>query len=101
MSYRIIVSPASFNDTFDAFSYYEEKQEGLGLRFILELEKAYSKLQTHPSYYSYINKEHNIRAIGVRKFPYRVIYEINDKQIFVFAVYNSFRHPNQLLKRFS
>lgn len=99
MNYKIIISAATLQDTFEAFNYYEKKENGLGIRFLAVLEQYYQKLKNNPSYYSYLLIEYNIRAVALKKFPYIIIYEIDGDQVNVFAVHNTYRNPDLFIKR--
>jgi len=68
----------------EAFEWYELKKEGLGFEFINEVEAVYAKLCDHPLNYSAI-KQH-FRKIKIQRFPYLVIYEIMDNEIFITAI---------------
>lgn len=99
MIYKIIISPAATENTLEAFTYYEAIQTNLGDRFISELEQSYQRLQNHPAYYSYILIEYNLRAVALKKFPYLIIYEIDNDRINVFAIHNTSRSPDHFIKR--
>ena len=100
MDYKIIISTAAENDTSEAYIYYEQQQSGLGERFLNELTEFYYKLQLHPTHYSFVSGQRTIRALSLRIFPFKIIFQIEGNEIYVFAVHHVRKHPNQFLKRF-
>ncbi len=100
MEYKIIISIAAENDTNEAFLYYELKQPGLGERFLNELTEYYKKLQFHPTHYSFVSAEKISRSLSLKTFPYQIIFQIEGKEVYVFAIHHFRKHPDQFLKRF-
>jgi mRNA-degrading endonuclease RelE of RelBE toxin-antitoxin system len=100
MDYNIIISIEAQIDTNDAYCYYEGQQTGLGERFLNELSHFYKKLEQHPEYYSFTSEIKTTRSVALKIFPYKIIYEIEGDEIFVFAVYHFRNNPDELTKRF-
>jgi hypothetical protein len=99
MVYKIIISIAAEKDTNDAYCYYESQQSGLGDRFLKELESFYKKLKNHPTHYSFVSNSKITRSVALKIFPYRIIFETENDEVFVFAVYHFRKDPDQLFKR--
>lgn len=100
MEYKIIISTAAENDTNESYIYYEQQQPGLGERFLEELTEFYNKLQLHPSHYSFVSGQSSIRALPLKIFPFKIIFQIESKEIYVFAIHHFRKHPDQFLNRF-
>lgn len=99
MEYNIIISIGASEDTNDAYTFYEDQQRGLGDRFLDELMHFYKKLKHHPAYYSFVSAEKTIRALALKIFPYKIIYEINDDEVYIFAIHHFRQNPDHFLKR--
>jgi len=99
MAYKLIISPGATQDIFEAFEYYQKKEAGLGNRFLNELEDFYKKLKKNPTFYSFVSKEKSIRALSLKVFPYKIIYEINQNELYVFAIHHFSQSSNHFLKR--
>jgi plasmid stabilization system protein ParE len=84
MIYSLIIQSEAVSDLKEAFEWYELKKPGLGFEFIDEVEEVYAKLCEHPLNYSAI-KQH-FRKIKIHRFPYLVIYEMEDSKIIVTAI---------------
>ena len=77
----------------EAALYYEEPRAGLGGRFVSELDMAYKKIAEHPQYYSFIALQEVYRDLSLDKFPYVVIYQIDNYDVIVIDVFNTSREP--------
>jgi plasmid stabilization system protein ParE len=95
MSFRVIVTKEAHHDALEAFRYYEEKQSGLGERFLKLLESCYLSLSQHPEHYSFIDEDplKVLRDVKLDKFPYVVVFEILEAKVVVYAVHNTYKHP--------
>lgn len=86
MAYSLFIQTEAIIEIREAFEWYEEQREGLGFELIEEIEASYQILNNHPERYSYINQQY--RRIRTNRFPYIIIFEIEDNNIIV----NSVRH---------
>jgi hypothetical protein len=99
MVYKIIISIGAEKDTNEAYCYYESQQAGLGERLLSELSQFYQKLKEHPTYYSFISRNKTTRSVALKTFPYRIVYEIQGDELYIYAVYHFGKSPNDLNKR--
>ncbi|MEX2347775.1 MAG: type II toxin-antitoxin system RelE/ParE family toxin [Balneolaceae bacterium] len=76
---------------FETSEYYEEQVVGLGDDFIDEVEKVFAVIEQQPSSGIKITKKE--RRFLVSRFPYGIIYSIEDNLITIFAVMNLKRKP--------
>lgn len=86
MAYNLLLQTEAVLEIREAFEWYEEQKEGLGYELIEEIEICYQKLVAHPERYSYINQLY--RRIKTNRFPYILVYEIENDEIII----NSVRH---------
>ncbi len=76
---------------FEAAEYYEDQVVGLGDGFIDEVEKVLEVIKQQPlSGTDITNTE---RRFLVSRFPYGMIYSVEDDHITIFAVMNLRRKP--------
>ncbi len=73
----------------EAYQWYEEKQTGLGERFLRELDNCYSKIETWPESYAKIRKD--FRQVIFPTFPYVVVFKIHENDVVVYSVIHSSR----------
>ncbi len=97
MRYELIIKAEAIHDMSLAFDWYEDKRTGLGSEFLDEVDKYFDRITQNPEHYqSYRNQ----RVAFMQRFPYKIIYEIEQKaQIVVYAVYHDKRDPEKLTER--
>lgn len=96
MRHQLKVSSIAYQETDDAYAYYEEQSPGLGERFLKSLEDSYLKLAQTPQFYGYIQYDKNIRDIKIETFPFVIIFQIIENTVFVLRVFNTNRNPESL-----
>jgi len=93
MAYKVIVNEKATKDALQAYLYYEEKQKGLGERFLTKLEIRYRQLAENPQYYSHISadKEKTLRGVVVTGFPYLIFFDIIGNEVIVYLIHNHYQ----------
>lgn len=89
MPFPLKLEPSVEKDIAMLFDWYEEQQQGLGMRLVAELKITLEKLETHPLYYGYIKKPY--RAVALKKFPVIIIFECPGAEVIIYAVQHSSR----------
>lgn len=92
MDYSIKIYPSAQTDLNNAINYYKNKQFGLEKRFLSDFEKALNRIQANPYIFRLENKYRNA-LLDI--FPYLVIFEINDQEIIILAVFNTHQNPTK------
>ena len=77
--------------------YYQRRRQGLGEEFLAELEAVIGKILMNPLRCARISGR--FRCCLVKRFPFGIIYAIDDDQIFVAAVAHSKRRPGYWKQR--
>jgi len=80
----------------EAYWWYEQQLPGLGERFVNETYASFEKLKQTPFYYSISNE--NYRQLLLKHFPYKIIFEIFEDHVIVFAVYHTSQHQDKLFE---
>lgn len=91
MNYTLIVYDSVADEVEAAALYYESQQIGLGLRFLNDWETALDTLAKLPL--GYQKKYRSFRQIQLQKFPYLIMFEIEDKLILIYRIINAKQHP--------
>jgi plasmid stabilization system protein ParE len=91
VSLPVVISDEAKVDLNDATSWYEQQREGLGDEFLDCIDEAFDQIRQFPQLSPKVFLD--LRRKVVRRFPYLVIYRIDDDQITVVAVYHGKRHP--------
>ncbi len=95
---QILVRPEAEAEVQQAFDWYQEQSEGLGLEFLRAIEACLSGVTRNPFAYTVV-KVPNVRRTLVRRFPYALFYLVDDDAIVVIAVFNVKRQPIDWLRR--
>lgn len=97
MKYDLIIKEEADEDVVNAFLWYEEQKEGLGDKFLLCLDEYYSVIIENP--YIYEAKYNKLRQAIIKRFPYVIIYEVEENTVVIYAVFHTSRHPKIWKKR--
>lgn len=89
---KVVFSILAKQELRDAEHYYELEYEGLGRRFRQEVKKAATRIAAYPKAWSVERGE--IRKCLLHKFPYKLLYSIEQDHIFVIAVAHQHRKPD-------
>lgn len=97
MSRRLIVTKGAEADILDGYLSYEEKQEGLGRRFMDEIERAFDRIFPNPFLYQEVETE--IRRAVTHTFPYLVFYTCDEQTLQILAVIHGAQDPAYINER--
>lgn len=99
MEYKIAFTSNAEEDIYEAFSWYEDKQQGLGEQFLHCIEAGLSEIKRNPFLFQVQYKQ--IRRTLIRRFPYGIFFLINEysNKIYIIAVFHAHRNPVSWQKR--
>jgi len=75
----------------NAVHFYEMEFKGLGRRFRAEVKKAAIRISEYPEAWSV--ERGDVRKCLLLKFPYKLLYSIEEDHVFVIAVAHQHRKP--------
>ena len=81
----------------EAKEFYEIEQPGLGTQFDEQIKHSLLRIQKYPQAWPPERKE--IRRYIVHKFPYKILYSIQDDKIVVLAFAHLHRQPDYWVDR--
>jgi len=76
----------------EATLYYSEKSPSLGLAFYAEVEYAIERIVETPFLYRVIDED--VRRCLTKRFPYAILYSIEDHYILILPVMHYSREPS-------
>lgn len=76
MAYSYLFDPVAAKEYEDAFNWYNKKSYQAADNFLIRLQEAITAICTDP--YRYRNGYKNLRELSLKKYPYQVIYYIDD-----------------------
>lgn len=78
-------------ELWEAVAYYEEKAPGLGLDFAAEIESVIQELSIAPDRWPL--RPDGTRRCLTQRFPYMVVYTLNEQSLWVIAISHCKRQP--------
>jgi len=92
--FNIRIEDRATRDIQNGFDYYEELQEGLGIRFNQEVFNTVEILKSNPFFQIRYN---SFRCFPIRRFPFMIHYEVDEnlKTITIYAVINTYLDPKE------
>ena len=101
MSFRIIYDAEAAFEFREAVAWYENESEGLGIRFILAVDKVIAAIALQPLRFLKVGRKS--RKAHVRGWPYSIYFAVNEAhgEIKVIAVWHGARNPAELRHRLS
>jgi mRNA-degrading endonuclease RelE of RelBE toxin-antitoxin system len=97
MEFKLIYKPVALLDSDEAATWYNQKIQGLGFRFLLDLEITIENLIRNPFAYSVLKEP--VRKASLKKFPYVVLYVIVSNNIIVIGIINTKRSRSYFKSR--
>ena len=88
---RIVLDPAAFAEMREAALFYEDCRDGLGQEFLTYVEASLDAIARRPGLWRRLKGR--FRRCLVHRFPYAVIYAVEDDTVYVVAVMHLKRKP--------
>jgi len=87
----LIINPEAEADLEEATNWYEAQRPGLGDELLVCVREVFDRIRRAPHLHGKVFQQ--LRLALVRRFPYAVIYRVDDDQITIVAVYHTRRNP--------
>jgi toxin ParE1/3/4 len=94
---RVRLHPAARAEFLEAIRHYEQQVPGLGSQFLREVQSTVARLLAQPRSAPAVRGE--FRRMGLRRFPYGIIYRVFDEEIRVSAIAHRRRRPDYWARR--
>jgi plasmid stabilization system protein ParE len=88
----VVVQPEAEQETDEAVAWYEEREPGLGLRLLHDLDVAYAAIARRPELFPPVGA--GFRRALLRTFPYAVFFELDGDMVVVHSVFHCSRKPS-------
>jgi len=100
MSYTYQIHPLVEQDIEEGYIWYEERQKGLGERFITAIGAKVKQILQNPEAYSSKGNK-SFREAEVDRFPYLIAYKIRKrkKEIFITSIHHTKKHPRKKYRK--
>lgn len=93
VSYTLIIRPEAEADLTDQFDWYDQCKKGLGHEFLAEIHSSVRQIAENPLRNAMIYK--SARRALVRRFPFQVVYLVEDETVEVIAFMHARRDPQR------
>lgn len=90
--------PEAEEEFFAAIDYYEDCKIGLGYDFSIEIYSSIDRIKSFPKAWTLLEKD--IHRCLINRFPYGIIYTIDDNEIIILAIMHLHREPDYWKHRF-
>ncbi len=94
---KVIFNELALFEFKDAIEFYELQRPGLGREFGEEIKKSLKRIVKYPTAHS--TELGEIRKYIVHRFPYKILYTIEQSHLFVIAVAHQHRRPGYWVER--
>ncbi len=94
---RVLFTRIATQELEDAVRFYDLESAGLGQRFKEEVRKAALRIAEYPQAWSIERGE--VRKCLLHKFPYKLLYSIEEDHVLVIAVAHQHRKPDYWVGR--
>ncbi len=95
MAHKIIVTLRAQLEIEDAYDFYAMSSTVAPTDFIAEIEDAYRKLSLNPFY---LIRYKNFRALPLKKFPFILIYLIEENTVVIKACFHTSKNTSKYPK---
>ncbi|SDL84293.1 type II toxin-antitoxin system RelE/ParE family toxin [Chryseobacterium taihuense] len=94
MAFKILISPIANNNIDDAIKYYKLQSQSAAKSFRKKLLDAYKSLQINPFF---AVKYKDVRAIPLKKLPYLVLFDVDEKEkiVNILSVFCTHQNPEK------
>lgn len=91
--YKVSYRPRATKELVEAVEYYNDKQDGLGERFLREVQSKLEIVKKQPDYYAI--KNNFSREVKIKDFPYQIIYRVDEqyKVVVIQSIFHIKRNP--------
>jgi plasmid stabilization system protein ParE len=89
--YSIIFHPLAKKEFDESIIWYENALSGLGEEFSKDVESVIKVLERQPKLFSI--RKGSLREVLVKRFPYVVVYKINQNLVTIMSVFHTSRNP--------
>lgn len=95
-NYSIIYLKKAKKELIDAWNWYEDKQIGLGDKFIKEAFQHISIIEINPTSFPSYYKPY--RQLPFSIFPYLIIFKVVKSRIIIVSIFHTSRNPSRKIK---
>lgn len=98
MTYTLLLSTKANEELENAFDWYYHKSKLSAQHFFDEVFSRIEVIRKYPKRYP--KKSKNFREVSLKKFPFSIVYELEEykKLVFIHAIFHQKRNPKLKFK---
>lgn len=89
---KVRIHEFALNELNEAVEWYDLQSNGLGSRFKSVTKSQVNKIAGNPSWF--LKEESNIYKAYLPKFPYKILFSFNEKEVVIWAIAHMHRMPH-------
>jgi plasmid stabilization system protein ParE len=97
MTFTFSVEPEAEAEIDEAASWYDTQSPSLGAEFLRAVQASLGAIQRNPFQYQIVYRQ--VRRAAIRRFPYGLMYSVQESEIIVIACIHGRRHPRRWRSR--
>ncbi len=97
MTYSLQILSEAADDIKEIALWYKGISPELGSRFVAELYIGFNRMVANPN--AWFNITSRVKRYALSRFPYFIIFKVQDDLIIVYAVIHARRNPKRWKKR--
>ncbi len=92
--YSVKLNPTAINNLKKNYNWYTNKKQQLGVEFLNEVDNKIASLTINPHY---AIRFKNVRVINLNKFPYIILFRVNEEKLLVsvLAIFHTSQNPKK------
>jgi len=94
---NLVFRDVAIAEAIEAYGWYENRSAGLGERFLTSVDECIAEVCRNPDLFAIAFK--SFRRSIVRRFPYVVVYKVEDDTVTVCAIFHSSQNEKILRQR--
>lgn len=97
MAFEIRLNEDARADLTEAVEWYETQKKGLGMHFFQTVSDTRDKITINPTHYGTYFQ--NCRDVAFAKFPFEIVFQIQENAIAVIAIFDTRKNEFNLTRR--
>ncbi len=93
----LTIEPEAQQEIYEAIDWYESQQLGLGKEFFNYLDGYFQTLKEGNAQFP-IKRKPVFRELALKRFPFVIIYEHTQTELFIYSVFNTHQDPIKKIK---
>jgi len=93
VTFPVVWTPEAQADLEEAYAWYADRAPQAAERFAFAVEGTVQAIARNPLQFPVVHRDR--RRAGVRRFPYGIIFEVQEQRIVVMACFHGRRDPRR------